>query len=68
VNRKLRENYATIKDSGPSATSGALPVEAIRNTPTDAVSTPTRSSGPRTQPNSSLGATRIKRYTSPCKA
>jgi len=68
VNRKTRENFATIKDSGPSATSGNIPVPGIENCPADHVQTPTISSGPRVQPNSSLGATRIKRYTSSCKA
>jgi hypothetical protein len=68
MNRKLRENYATANDQGPSATSGSTPVPSIPNDPTRNCVTPTRTSGPRTQPNSSLGATRIKRYTSPCKA
>jgi hypothetical protein len=70
-NTKVRGTRESINAAGPSYGPGQpldIGKTKIDNCPVDGAETPTRSSGPRTQPNSSLGATRVKRYTSPCKA
>jgi hypothetical protein len=70
-NTKIRGIRESINATGPSY-GPAQPIDigktTIENQPAKSAGTPTRSSGPRKQPNSSLGATPIKRYTSPCKA
>jgi hypothetical protein len=62
ANRKLRDVQKSINEQGPQYGPGQ-PINVgettIPNTPYKGVETPTRSSGPRTQPNSSLGARRV---------
>lgn len=71
ANLKLRGERDSADAKGPASgpmQSPDIGAMSIPNTPAMGAATPTRSSGARTLPNSSLGATRIKRYTSPCKA
>jgi hypothetical protein len=59
ANRKLRDVQKSINEQGPQY-GPAQPINvgetSIPNCPYDGVATPTRSAGPRTLPNSSLGA------------
>jgi hypothetical protein len=60
-NQKLRISRMNPNEKGPSngPSQPILGAETIRNTPYESTGTPTRSSGPVHQPNSSLGAKRV---------
>lgn len=71
ANLKIRGERDSCEAQGPgNGPSQPMDIGAtsIPNTPFRGVETPTRSSGPRAQPNSSLGATPMKRYTGGGKA
>ena len=71
ANLKLRGVRESVEAKGPASGSAQdmnIGSTSIEDCPAQGRQVPHPTSGPRTQPNSSLGAKQIKRYTSPCKA
>jgi hypothetical protein len=71
ANLKIRGERESVEAKGPQnglKQDMNIGASTIENCPAQGQQVSHPTSGPRTQPKSSLGAKQIKRYTSPCKA